>query len=414
MLKTNLNGLYPQLLATIVKYGTLKYMRRTLLLILSLIQINVFGQSIGKILYRGDSILVYPSDSITMVDIKLIDSLPDGKYFGFYKADTAFLRLEINYVNNRIDGKVIEYYYANRDIEKIVNYRNGEKNGYWAEYDTFTDFKEVLHEGYYKNGLEDGFQYSYSGDIGDRTVYSKSFYKNDTLIYNIWKGTDSTFYKNDTGYVYQHDWNRNLVGYGKEFKNKKNGLWKYYYPNGQVKSRGEYKLTRKSVSYIESRKSGKWIDFYPNGQMSREYICDNLKKGSWISTIIAQYDSLGNLLDSNQFVNGIGLFKEFYANGKIMRETLYLPHDFVKSEKYYSDKGLLIYKQEFQPNTMTRTEYYDSGSIKSIERFKYTPSENIIFYRLPPTYYRFGKQEYFNKDGTVLKVEHIKKMQLVE
>lgn len=385
-------------------------MRISIIIILSILYSTVSGQTIERILYRGDSIYVYPTDSITMTDIKLIDSLSDGKYYGFFKGDTAFLRLEINYLNNRIEGKVIEYYYANRNVDKITNYKNGLKHGYWAEYDYFEDYKEILHEGHYENDLEQGFQYSYTGDAGDRWVYNKSFYKNDTLIYNIWQGRDSTYYQNDTGFVYQHDWKENLIGHGKELKNKKVGYWEYYHPNGKIKSKGEYTIIKKSNCYNDSRKHGKWIDYHPNGKISRDYICDSKKKGTWISSILCQYDSLGNILDANNFIDGIGLLKDFYPNGIIHREAFYVSSDFVSYENYYKTNGTISSKEEFTANQKTRTEYYVNGRIKSIERFTYFPSDNEI----PLLYYRFGKQEYFNSDGTIKRIDDIKEMQLDE
>lgn len=394
-------------------------MRLVLLNAFLLINSCLLGQAIEKILYRGDRVNVYPTDSITMVDVKMIDSLPDGRYCGFFKGDTAFLRLELNYINNVIEGKVIEYYYENRDIEKITNYEHGIKDGYWVEFDSFTGYKEILHEGYYKNGLEQGFQYSYTGEIGSRKVYNKCFYKNDTLIYNIWYGRDSTYYARDTGYVYQYDQQKHLLAFGKEFKHKKIGLWTFYYPNGQIKSIGEYKQI-KDQDYVgsngdpifEERKNGLWKDFFENGQLSREYICSAQRKGSWISTINAQYDSLGNLLDSASFVNGKGKNIDFYPDGMIQRELYYPDSTFLEYEKYYSPKGLLLYKEEFTiKRTKTRTEYYENGGVKSIERFLLSPDINSVPW---DEYLKFGKQEYYNRDGTIKKIEQIKKPQWIE
>jgi antitoxin component YwqK of YwqJK toxin-antitoxin module len=387
-------------------------MRTIYILILLTIPFSIFGQTIDKILYRGDSVLVYPTDSITMVDIKLIDSLPNGFYCGFFKGDTAFLRLEINYQNHRIDGKVIEYYYENRDIKKITEFKNGIRDGYWVEYDYFADYKEILHEGYYKNGLEEGFQYSYHGEIGDRSIYNKCFYKSDTLIYNIWYGRDSTFYKNDTGFVYQFDRNKNLVGHGKEFKNKKIGKWKYFCTNGNTKSIGKYEIVENHESFLQDRKTGLWRDYHENGQISREYICDSKKSGSWILTIISQYDSIGNLIDSLNFVDGQGLQRDFYSDGKVRNELYYPDSSFLEYEKNYSPSGNLVYKEEFtREKKKTRTEYFENGNIKSIERFICFSEKNHVPF---DDYLIFGKQEYFNEDGTIKRIDKIKKPQYIE
>lgn len=394
-------------------------MRLIFIVVFLLINSCLLGQSINKILYRGDSVFVYPTDSITMVDIKMIDSLPDGRYCGFFKGDTTFLRIELNYINNVIEGKVIEYYYENRDVKKITNYKKGIKDGYWVEFDYETGYKEILHEGFYENGHEQGFQYSYMGEIGNRKVYNKCFYRNDTLIYNIWYGRDSTYYANDTGYVYQYDQQKHLLAFGKEFQHKKIGLWTFFYPNGQIKSVGEYKQIKDSY-YVgsddnpiyEERKNGLWKDFFENGQVSRNYVCSAEKIGNWILTIIEQYDSLGNLLDSARYVNGKGIYIDFYPDGKVQREMYYPDSTFLKYEKYYSPENLLLYKEEFTTKkTKTRTEYYENGKIKSIERFVLSSDESSVPWE---EYLRYGKQEYYNKNGTVKRIEKIKKPQYIE
>lgn len=111
-------------------------------------------------------------------------------------------------------------------------------------------------------------------------------------------------------------------------------------------------------------------------------------------------------------MNGKGKNIDFYPDGMIQRELYYPGSTFLEYEKYYSPKGLLLYKEEFTvKKTKTRTEYYENGGVKSIERFLLSPHTNSVPW---DEYLKFGKQEYYNRDGTIKKIEQIKKPQWIE
>lgn len=385
-------------------------MKHFLSIVLLLISLCLQGQKIERIIYRGDRVNAYPTDSITMVDVKLIPSLPDGKYYGFYKGDTAFLRVVIEYVNRKIEGDVVEYYYASFDTTEITGYKDGKKDGYWAVFEREDGQWVVLHEGIYEQGKKIGFQYSYHGNIGDRKVYNKEFYKDGKEVYNIWYGRDSTFYVNDTGYVYEFDGAKNLIGTGKSYKGERFGYWKRYNSVWDIWSQGEYELWNWSIdSFPDSRQVGMWEDYYSNGQLSRRYLFDREISKGGIATVIEQYDINGNLLDSMNFVNGVGLYKEFYSSGMLKREEYYSNPDNLEYEKYYSNSdGHAVLTEYPTDSTKVRTCYYPNGQVESIENYK-----AVFWYNFPhepkyvADYARCGKQQYFRVDGTIEKEEFI-------
>src|SRR3989344_2266310 len=174
-----------------------KYLYLSFLLIFLFSQ-NIHAQNIQikKTYYCGDSVFTYPSDSIDQTTIELISSLPDGKYFGFLYNDTTALRLIISYLNGKIQGEYVEYFGSTHSLKKREFYNDGKPQGHWIEYD-YSAINEIQHEGDYKDGKRNGFQYSYAGKTGDRWKYNTCFYKNDTLIYNLWGADhDSTVYHN--------------------------------------------------------------------------------------------------------------------------------------------------------------------------------------------------------------------------
>lgn len=390
---------------------TNRVLKSILLIIFLVFSISITnGQNIERILYRGDSINIYPTDSITMVDVKLIPSLPDGKYYGFYYNDTNFLRIVIEYVNQKIEGNVVEYYYANRDTTEITGYHKGIKHGYWAVYEHVDGQSLILHEGEYDHGKKIGFQYSYYGNIGERKVYNKEFYNDDKEVYNIWYGRDSTvFFANDTGYVYEFDGERNIIGTGKSYKMERFGFWKRYLSIPNIWTQGEYELWNWHGEFPDSRPIGIWEDYYPNGQLARKYLYNYEFRKNGIATVIEQYDLDGNLLDSVSFVNGIGLYKEYYPSGKIELEEFYSKSNKLDYKKYYNEFGKLSILIEYPSDSIqVKTCYYSNGKIKSIENYKAFIRWILDFDEPSPTgFEKFGIQEYYDENGILIRKENI-------
>jgi uncharacterized protein len=367
-------------------------MRQLSIFFLYLLSTSLSGQVIKTTQFHGKEILVYP-DSITTLweRIPLIDSLPDGKYFGFYNGDTSWLRLEITYLNNRINGEVIEYNSNPPTRLYLTTFKNGTKDGHWIEYSDDT----ILHEGYYSNDKQDGFAYSYAGPDGQKSEYAKYFYRNDTLKYKIWHKYDSTYFVGDTGYVYESNYTGKLLGFGKEIHGDKFGLWKYYYINGQIKSIGDYLIVKHSDSFSESRKNGKWIDYFENGQISREYICDSKWKiNDNIITVISQFDSTGKSLDTGTLKDGIGIYKEYFPDGSILIEARYLKPCFPVWFKQYYENGILrIHFKYKKNNKFVSLFYYPTGILNTIEKSVYNcdPDSDIISPSAPAIVKRYDE-----------------------
>ena len=342
-------------------------MKQLSIFLFLLLTASLSGQVIKTAQFNSKEILIYP-DSITSLweRIPLINSLPDGKYYGFYNGDTSSLRLEITYLKNRINGEVIEYHSNPPTRLYLTTYKNGIKNGHWIEYSDDT----ILHEGSYLNDKEDGFAFSYSGPVGQKREYAKYFYRNDTLIYKIWNKYDSTFFVGDTGYVYESNYTGKLLGFGKGINGDKFGTWKYYFANGQLKSIGDYLVVKHSDSFSESRKTGEWIEYFENGQISRVYICDSKwKLNDNIVTVISQFDSTGNSLNPGKLIDGVGIYKEYYPDGSICIEAKYSKPCYPVWFKQYYENGILrIHFKYIRNKKIVSRFYYPNGALKTIEK----------------------------------------------
>ncbi|MFK4985396.1 toxin-antitoxin system YwqK family antitoxin, partial [Klebsiella pneumoniae] len=67
--------------------------------------------------------------------------------------------------------------------------------------------------------------------------------------------------------------------------NNKNGFFKYYHPNGYLKSKGQY---------INNQKNGLWVSYYSNGAMSDSAVYKN----GVVENYALGWDRDGNLTDS--------------------------------------------------------------------------------------------------------------------
>lgn len=319
---------------------------------------------IKKTYYRGDSVLTYPSDSIEQTTVGIIPSLSDGKYFGFLYNDTADLRLVLTYLNGKIQGEYLEYFGSTHALKKRKFYINGISQGHWIEYD-YSASGEIQHEGDYRDGKRNGFQYSYSGEIGNRWKYNTCFYKNDTLVYNLWAADHAST-------VYHNGWAMKYFLYpkskcdssgGKLINGKKEGLWRRYYYNGNLEYIGEYG---------NDRKHGLWKEYYENGKLSEEYICDCKKEGGWIVSVISKHDTSGNNLDVGNFKDGVGKLIEYYPSGKIENEEFYSKIDCPDYKKYFSEQGILIQEEYFKncEKDGKQKQYHDNGKTSSELTYK--------------------------------------------
>lgn len=73
-----------------------------------------------------------------------------------------------------------------------------------------------------------------------------------------------------------------ILMHGRIKENLNEGIWKYYYPNGQLESMG---------NFVNNVSQGKWTWYFENGRIKEiGYFKDGKKDGSWMI-----FDEKGNL-----------------------------------------------------------------------------------------------------------------------
>ena len=283
-----------------------------------------------------------------------IKSGPAGEYYSSGKQKKAF-----NYVNNQMEGKYFEYAEDGRIItrrtykngliyseEKINRFnKNGQRVGLWIDLRENGKLKE---EGNYLSGLKEGtfkvynkqgeflkFEFYELGVLKENTeetefVKIEKFYDEKGRVIErggtkngLKHGTFQTL--DSTGNIifsrlYLNDLKQSEGRY--DTLNREIGEWKYFFPNGSLRSSGSYSNGKKTGDwkyYFENGKleqsgkydnnliSGKWLWYYSSGIVLRE---EHYRKGK-LDGHYTENDSLGNVVLEGDFEDDLRQGKWF-------------------------------------------------------------------------------------------------------
>lgn len=128
-----------------------------------------------------------------------------------------------------------------------------------------------------------------------------------------------------------------LVEEGRYTNSRRTGLWKRYWPNGQVMS---------EIHYQAGRPKGPYRTFYPDGKTEEE--------GSWD-------------LDRNT-----GSFKRWHPNGKLAQEFAFDEHGVRQGlQKYYHENGRLAVELTVRDGREEGTlkRYLPNGELQQVAEF---------------------------------------------
>ena len=294
---------------------------------------------------RKDRMITYLND---------LKNGPAAEYFSSGKQKISF-----NYVNNQIEGKYFEYAEDGRVItrrtykngliyseERINRYnKNAQRVGLWVD---LRDNGKLKEEGNYLNGLKEGtFKvYNKQGEFWKFEFYELGVLKDNTEETEFVK--IEKFY-DEKGRVIERGGTKNGLKHGTfqtldstgniifsklylndvkqaegkfDTLNREIGEWKYFFPNGEIRSVGIYSNGKKTGDwkyYFENGKveqtgkydnnfiSGKWLWYYPNGIVLRE---EYYRKGK-LDGHYTENDSLGKVVLEGDYADGLKQGKWF-------------------------------------------------------------------------------------------------------
>ncbi len=156
----------------------------------------------------------------------------------------------------------------------------------------------------------------------------------------------------------------------------KNGSFIYYYKNGNIYTKTEFKNNIQDGKYIVNYENGNlfsegffkngvrtglWKEYYKNGNLHSEGVyADSLKNGLW-----KNYYKNGNIRSKENYNSGKlnGLCNWYFKNGQIASEEIYEKGE-LKKINYWNEKGKKM-KGKFQV-----TEFPEfPGGTKALKKF---------------------------------------------
>ena len=189
-----------------------------------------------------------------------------NEHWKFYFSN-GNVRSEGDFRENMRTGKW-SFYYPDGKLEQTGNYRNSKTDGLWIWY--YHD-GEILREENYYQGKEDGMsvEYDKQGNIIAKGDYIEGN-KEGEWYYNVGDQEEKGSYT-----------------YG-----LKDGLWRYYYPDGKKKFEGKY---------IQGNQNGKHRIFFEDGKLKEDQYWEmGFKNRTW-----RKFDREGNVLISITYENDI-------------------------------------------------------------------------------------------------------------
>jgi len=289
--------------------------------------------------------------------------------------------LQISYLNGKKEG-IRRTFRENEMVEE--NFSNDVKQGLTITY--FPDGK-IMRTINFENGLENGLAKEYSPD---GTVITLIEYRRGFVV--------------DRENINRHD------------KNKlKQGRWKFFYPDGKVKTEGIYRDDKRNGYFKEYDDKGmltdigKYVndvrqeeapelvkldvrtDYYPTGKVKTVASY----KGSSPEGIRREYAENGQVTSAFTYRNGKivgegiideegikdGPWKEFYNDGQLLSEGSYRNGKRIGKWRFYHPNGNL--EQEGNYNNQGNADgawkwYYDDNSLLREESYLNGKTEGIF------------------------------------
>jgi antitoxin component YwqK of YwqJK toxin-antitoxin module len=390
----------------------------SLTIILSTIYTITFSQSLNKETENGYNIFYYPNKQISS-EGNMVNGKPDGLWKSYYVDGTL---KSIGLRKNALLDSVWVFYNKDGNIFQKINYQFGKKNGYLYTFKYFKNKNDSL-VGYlasqelYLNNQKNGIsEYYYKNSVIKEAVnYSKGKKHGITRIYSE-QGVLNVIVE----YRYGKEIDREIINQYKD--SVKIGVWKEFYPNGNIKSEKTYRLgvlnglvkeyditgnlitanrfengelkdtsitLQKNIKIVEEfynkkneqgelikKASGGFIDSIPIG-VHRTY--DSLGRVNSSRT----YDKFGNIISKgivSEEGDKLGYWEYYYSSGTIKSKGNYKKHRRVGVWKYYYKNGQLEQIGKFNkglPDGLWKY-YFENGQIKREEYYKYGKEDGEI------------------------------------
>ena len=221
------------------------------------------------------------------------------------------------------------FYYRTGKISSEGMMKNGKPDGYWKTYYMTGVLKS---EGNRKNHLLDSTWIFYN-NVGD-TVKKINYILGKKTGYMLSYNTDRNA---DLEYI------GNIIARELYIKDKKEGTSYYFYKNGKLKSKVDYRNNRRNGIVLEYDESGKIVTIL------------NYNKGT-----LVEREKI-NRTDENRLKQGT--WKEFYSDNKIKREINYKNNILDGLYKEYDENGEITLLLRYRDGKIIEDDSIDTEDI---------------------------------------------------
>lgn len=356
----------------------------SIILLLSISLTSTWAQvGTSKINPNGYNVFYYPN-GVKSSEGYMKDGKPDGYWVNYYPNGKK--KSEGNRRNFLLDSSWV-FYDAQGDTTKKITYYLGKKNGWYYTYYTRLD------TGYVGNNVKSKVLY-----VDDKRQGPAYFYYPDGKLWRKAQYKDNYIH----GQVFEYAPDGRLITiytyrYGNPVEStsinrfdslgRRQGIWREYYPNGQLKWEATYSHGKLDGYYKQYSEYGTLVKYqrYRNGQLIKE------------SAARVKEQEKGNL----RFV------EEYYKNGKLKHAGAYSDTIPMGIHKFYDTTGRLV-----------RAVWYNQLGIKigqgMVDSAGKKTGKWTLFYedghRLAQGQYhdgkRIGKWKFFYRSGRLLEQGH--------
>lgn len=324
-------------------------MKRISSFLIFLFLLDVIVAQVNEDIRDGYHILRYPNGTISSEGM-LRDGKPDGFWKSYYV--TGIKKSEGKRSNFLLDSIWIFYDQAGDTTEKI-NYLLGKKNGWYFKYRKDPSagvyvWSKELFAGDKKEGV--AYNYFPDGKIQQTIIYnggrkeglSKEFDKEGNIITLLEYNNDFLVSRQRINRI--------------DSKGFKQGEWKEFYPNGNIKLEMSFRDDLMHGYYKEYDNRGRLVltMLYENGAIVRS----NVEDAPDIE-IVNRYDPEGKLIYSGPYRNkvAVGVHRDYGKDGKISNAYIYNDNGLLLSEGIVDEAGNRNGKwKDLYPDGSTRAE----------------------------------------------------------
>lgn len=310
-----------------------------------------------------------------------------GQKTGAYKEydQNGVVIKEYNYLNGVENGLCIDYAATGnnqRVLAAKATFKSGQPEGYFVQNCRYTDFKQKLEEGQYKDGKKTGLWRQWWCDDDTRGVLKEVGYYNEGNQDGEWRtysraGVVLTIGSYRNGFMKNGVWSYytekgSLISRGSYVDDKENGLWSFYdlRDSTKVLSSGMYEAGNRIGKWRiyfdqdwKETKDPKYYAFYrelsfgSDGRPTADIVQDYYVTGE------LQWDGYIESMNPDVVRKG-SIAHYYYKSGKV--QTIV---DYAKGiQKGYYEDGKLQSELEFTTNK--GKAYYESGKLLRDETYK--------------------------------------------